>query len=149
MSFTIDSNILVYGQQPHSDRYAVARTIVDAMPGSDVILTVQALGEFLKVVRLKVPGALSLAVDEVRLWSLLFPCVHTEPADLLTAAELAERHKLQFWDSLILTVAAGAGATTLLSEDMQDGAVYNGVRVVDPFNLTNRTILDTLLTPAP
>jgi predicted nucleic acid-binding protein len=49
------------------------------------------------------------------------------------ALDLATEHQLQFWDALILNVAADAGCTLLLSEDMQDGFAWRGVTVVNPF----------------
>jgi predicted nucleic acid-binding protein len=55
-------------------------------------------------------------------------------ADTFDAAlDLATEHKLQFWDALILNVAADAGCSLLLSEDMQDGFAWRGVTVVNPF----------------
>ncbi len=147
MRFTIDSNVLVYGQQRIPFRSDVARTIVNALPGLDVIFTTQALAEFLKIVRQKNAAELPKAIEEVELWSRVFPCVATEPDDLVAAARLAERYRLQFWDSLILTVAGSVGAAFMLSEDMQDGATYGGVKVLDPFNPANRAELDALLTP--
>ena len=55
------------------------------------------------------------------------------PADLPITVDLATEHKLQFWDALILNVAADAGCSLLLSEDMQDGFAWRGVTVVNPF----------------
>lgn len=49
------------------------------------------------------------------------------------AIDLATEHKLQFWDSLIISTAASGGCSLLLSEDMQDGFAWRGVTVVNPF----------------
>lgn len=147
MRFTIDSNVLVYGQQHVPDLSDIARSILNRLPGLDVMFTTQALAEFLKIVRQKNFAELPKALEEVALWSLVFPCVATEPADLIVAARFSVRYKLQFWDSVILTVASGAGAQLMLSEDMQDGATYDGVKVINPFLTTNRATLDALLTP--
>ena len=46
---------------------------------------------------------------------------------------LKERHGIQFYDALIVASAEEAGCNTLYSEDMEDGAVYGTVRVVNPF----------------
>ncbi|HJQ16060.1 MAG TPA: hypothetical protein VJ859_03585 [Allosphingosinicella sp.] len=50
----------------------------------------------------------------------------------MSAADLAVDHKLQFWDALIVTAAADAGCTFLLSEDMQDKFIARGLTIVDP-----------------
>lgn len=43
------------------------------------------------------------------------------------------RHKLSFWDALIVQAARQSGCAQLLSEDMATGAVIAGVRIVNPF----------------
>jgi predicted nucleic acid-binding protein len=40
---------------------------------------------------------------------------------------------VSFWDALILETAIIAEATILYSEDFQDGAVFGGLRIVNPF----------------
>lgn len=43
------------------------------------------------------------------------------------------RYGISYWDSLILAAAERAGCGEVHSEDLQDGQVYNRVRVVNPF----------------
>ena len=49
------------------------------------------------------------------------------------AIDLATDHSLQIWDALIINVAAEAGCTLLLSEDIQPGFAWRGVTVANPF----------------
>ena len=56
-----------------------------------------------------------------------------EPADILEASVLEKRHRLTFWDSLIVISAARAGAGVLATEDLQHGRSLAGITVVDPF----------------
>jgi predicted nucleic acid-binding protein len=42
-------------------------------------------------------------------------------------------HALSHWDSLVVAAAARAGCACILTEDLDDGAVVDGVRVEDPF----------------
>jgi predicted nucleic acid-binding protein len=74
-----------------------------------------------------------LACDRVALWMDIYNCPATQPQDYINAASLLQSYNLQYFDALIVTVAARAGATMLLSEDMQDGLEAAGLRVVDPF----------------
>ncbi len=113
------------------------------------MLTNQANGEFLKVVKAKKPVSLADARRLVEDWLLLLPIAPTTTEHLIAASELVERHRLQFWDSVILTVCAAAEIEYLLSEAMQDGATYGNVRVLNPFNPANAEIVDYLLTPLP
>ena len=48
--------------------------------------------------------------------------------------QLAERHGLSVYDAMIVAAALLAGCKTLLSEDMQDGQVFEGrLKVRNPF----------------
>lgn len=48
---------------------------------------------------------------------------------------LEDRFSLSWWDALIVAAAQAAGARILLSEDLQTGAAYGSVEVVNPFTL--------------
>jgi predicted nucleic acid-binding protein len=52
---------------------------------------------------------------------------------ILAASELGERHKISFWDALIVEAARRSGATRLLTENLQSGRRIGGVRIENPF----------------
>jgi predicted nucleic acid-binding protein len=56
-------------------------------------------------------------------------CGGTGPAH----SALEERHTLSLWDALILEAARRAGATRLLTGDLQPGRRIGGVRIENPF----------------
>ena len=64
---------------------------------------------------------------------------------MIRGADFARRHSLQYWDSVIWQVASAAGATALISEDMQDGLVLDGMMVINPFNAANDELVSLLL----
>ena len=48
--------------------------------------------------------------------------------------DIVERHRLSFYDSLMLAAACRAGCDILLTEDMQHGlTIDRGPQVVNPF----------------
>ena len=49
------------------------------------------------------------------------------------ALDLHVLHSLLFYDVLILRAAIVSGCRQLLSEDMQHGATFGGVHIVNPF----------------
>ena len=149
MRLTADSNVLVYALEDDDPRTLIARNIMASAPTLDMILTTQVFGEFLNVIKRKHPDRVSEAVGAVASWSILYPVIATATEHLVAAAHLAERHRLQFWDSLILTVAASAEVEVMFTEDLQDGASIDGIRIVNPFAPANREIVQTLLTPPP
>ena len=135
----LDTNILVYaaGQADPRGRNEAARSLLDAIAPLPTVVPLQVLGEFLNVCRAKKIVATGARFGLVRIWLERYDCPPTRPDDLSVAAGISSRQTLQFFDALILTVARRAGATVLLSEDMQDGAEIGGVRVVDPFAAAN------------
>ncbi len=50
--------------------------------------------------------------------------------------EIESRWRLSWWDSMIVAAAQLQGCPTLLTEDLQDGAVYGSVTVRSPFTLS-------------
>lgn len=60
-------------------------------------------------------------------------------AALLTRArEIEQRWRLPWWDSLVVGAAQLQGCAVVLSDDLRDGAVYDGVTVRSPFTLDAR-----------
>lgn len=53
-------------------------------------------------------------------------------SSVLAATDLVVDHRLQFWDALIVSAAAEAGCTLLLSEDMQHGFIVRGLTILNP-----------------
>jgi len=77
------------------------------------------------------------AVEQVEDYRAVFACPATAVDDLADAAMLSDSYNLQFFDALIISVAERSGATILLSEDLQDGRQFEGLRVLNPFNPDN------------
>lgn len=48
---------------------------------------------------------------------------------------LQDRHQLSWWDALIVSAAKTASCDVLLTEDLQHGQTFDGLRVVDPFRI--------------
>ena len=67
---------------------------------------------------------------------------------VLQRAWLAEdRYQISWWDSLIVAAAQASECQILLTEDLQDGQILDGVQVIDPFALPDRSparFLETL-----
>jgi len=98
--------------------------------------SVQVLSEYyVNVTRKLSPGLTSEeAWDDVE--ALL--TWHPQPLDdvlLRRGREIQIRYQLSWWDSLVVGAAQLQGCAILLTEDLQDGAVFGGVAVRSPFTL--------------
>jgi predicted nucleic acid-binding protein len=138
-----DTNILIYAEYPYdpNGRHEIAVQLPEKLSIDQNIIPVQVLGEFLNVCRIKRIISLDLAANKVTNYAKVFDAPSTQIADLESAVELSSVYNLQYFDALIIAVASRAGATILLSEDMQDGLEIDGLRVVNPFVAGNDGVL--------
>jgi len=51
---------------------------------------------------------------------------------LLRASEIREKHKVSFWDSLIIASSIISNCKILYSEDMQSGMDIEGMKILNP-----------------
>lgn len=131
----LDTNVLLYAistsiaeaPKKHIARELLART--------DWGLSVQVLQEFyVNATRASPRPAMSHtnAVAAVREF-LRRPVVASDSALLLAGLELKAKHRLSYWDAAIVAAAHSIGASTLFSEDLNDGQRFGSVTVRNPF----------------
>ena len=134
-SIFLDTNVLVYaietaGSHPHKCAAALALARRD-----DVCLSTQVLGEFYRAVtssRRARPLTHQEAVAWVQFWKRHDVRPITVPhVDL--ALELTGRHRISYYDALILAAAHLAGCAVVCSEDLNAGQEYGTLRVENPF----------------
>jgi predicted nucleic acid-binding protein len=131
----VDTNILLYSVSiDPRDRLKqeVAETL---LRNSDLVLSVQVLQEFYaQVTRPTRSGALTHDMAVTFMAALKRSPIVDNRLDIFEAAlTIRERWKLSIWDANILAAASAFGCTEVLSEDMQQGQVIAGVKVVNPF----------------
>ncbi|NEX17782.1 MAG: PIN domain nuclease [Halochromatium sp.] len=132
----VDTNILLYAYDKEAgSRHAAAKALTKALwQQNGGILSTQVLQEFYVNVTRKIPRPLSPVVARNIIRSY---CVwHIEQAScesVLYASEIQERHRVSFWDALIIATAVQGGADILLSEDLNAGQIIEGVLIVNPF----------------
>ena len=134
MRSLLDTNLLVYADsadEPAKQRRAIEVIKLHRAAGTAVLST-QVLQEFVNVAlrKLRLPPAL---IRERMGFYSRFEMVPAT-ADLMAGAlNLFVLHSLSFYDALILQAAIVSGCQQVLSEDMQHGAAFGGVRIVNPF----------------
>ena len=53
---------------------------------------------------------------------------------VLSAMSIRQRFSISYWDAAIIQAARALGCEVVLSEDLNDGQDYAGVRVENPFS---------------
>jgi predicted nucleic acid-binding protein len=142
----LDSNILVYAElEPESARGQRAAEVITRV-ARDGVIPVQVLGEFLRVVQRRVPSALAEAMRQAALYRAVFLTPATTDGVMTAAAGLALAHRIQLWDGVVCIAAGQAGAKALFTDDLQDGRILDGIRLVNPFAPSNDAAVEALLT---
>ena len=146
MRTAIDTNILVYAEGVNGlDRRQAALNVLRRLPIAAALLPIQALGELYNVLIRKAGYATADVRARLVGWSMSYPTADTTRSALIAAADLAATHRLGIWDSIVIAVAAENGCQLLLSEDLQDGFIWSGLTVANPFAAVPHPLLTALL----
>jgi predicted nucleic acid-binding protein len=132
----IDTNILIYALDPAEPekRATSADLLRRTMANHTLVLSPQNLNECYKILTLRrrlVPS------DAVRTYlTHLMPwCI--APLDAQTTRKawaVQDEAGLAWWDALLVAAALMAGCKLFISEDMRDGQLISGMRIVNPFS---------------
>lgn len=141
--FTLDTNILVYAVDSAAGaKRAVARRLVEAATGRDCRLTLQAVSEFYAAATRKGMMPRGEAAAQASDWLDLFPSLAASPGAVRTALAAAVAGRAAYWDASLRATAAEERCAAVLTEDMADGAILEGVRVVNPFGVDGQLTRD-------
>lgn len=135
--FFLDTNIFVYSfdtKAPAKAKRAV-QLIRRAVDSGEGITSYQAVQEFFNVALRRFSPAMTAAEAEQYLITVLRPLlvVNSSPALYFSAFRINEKHRLSWYDSLIVAAAMEGGCDRLLTEDLQDGQKIEGMRIENPF----------------
>lgn len=130
----LDTNILVYAVDngAKDKRRRAGELVEEHLVNGDGFISVQVLREFYSACRrIEEPLSDEDAAKMVR----EFTRFRVLPEDTWMVVLATERVKdgFSFWDALIVEAALRGGADRLLSEDMQNGRVVEGMRITNPF----------------
>ena len=130
----LDTNILVYtvdkkdlGKHEES-RSLVRRISSDHLP----VISTQVLQEFYNAITSK------MKIDKIVAKNVLHSYRNMEiiSADLSLieqAVDISILFQLSFWDSLILAAAEQSNCSLVVTEDLNDGQMIRGMKIVNPF----------------
>ncbi|MCL4177430.1 MAG: PIN domain-containing protein [Verrucomicrobia bacterium] len=131
----LDTNILLYAYDLDAPaKRAVALRLVEqgwTAPG-DTAISVQVLQEM--HVNLGKRGVSQAEATRIVRDLTSWPVVDNSLALLQAGLDEQSRWGISLWDALILAAARASGASELITEDLNHGQDYGGVRVLNPFN---------------
>jgi predicted nucleic acid-binding protein len=132
----LDTNIIVYAHDFSSGgKHAVAKEIMDYLWESRKgVTSVQVLQEFFVCVTKKIVKPIliknaRMVLEYLSNWEVIV----NDKYITLKAIDLQERYRFSFWDSLVIQAAIQSQARLLFSEDLPDGQVIMGLKILNPF----------------
>ena len=129
----LDTNILIYaatGREDAPDKFEISRGLLTSKFG----VSAQILAEFYHNATRK--GAVPLSGESAAEWVNTLSQKPSVPVDnnlVKQGIALSKKFQTSYWDGAILAAALELGATTLYTEDLNHGQVYETVRVINPF----------------
>jgi len=133
----VDTNILIYAHDGSAgEKHQRAEKLIQQLWNSECgCLSMQIFQEFYVTIttKIKQPFSSDRAYEIISLlsnWKIHSP----EPKDILSAIQIHQRYNISFWDAMIVNSATKLGCAVLWSEDLNDGQLYEGIKVVNPFS---------------
>jgi len=143
MRVALDTNILAYAEGVgDAHRCAGAIRLIERLPAEMILIPAQALGELFRVLTGKAKRKEGLARDAIMSWADSFEIADSSWSAFQSAMDLAVDHGLSIWDALIMAVSAEARCRLLLTEDLQDGFIWRGLTVLNPFAEQSHPLLE-------
>ena len=132
----VDTNILVYALAADDPvRAPVAQDLLRRLMSHRALHTsTQVLQELYVTLTRKVRQPLSADqalryLERIAAW----PVMVLDYEAIRSAVGLSSRHRLSFWDALIVIAASLSGAKRLYTEDLHAGQILLDVEIVNPF----------------
>jgi predicted nucleic acid-binding protein len=133
--YFVDTNILMYAHDTAAGlKHERAKALVeDLWRQRSGVVSTQVLQELCVNLRRKAGRPVDLkTAREIIADYLAWDVVTNTGESILGALELEERHRISFWDALVIHAAQASRAEVVYSEDLSDGQIYGAVRVVNP-----------------
>lgn len=130
-----DANIFFYAvDQRDAEKHRRCVDILNAAADAGLgCAALQALGEFCYAVARKGMLTRREAAAAAKDWASVFEPIAASERAFDAALHWWSEERLSWWDALLVATAAQAGVTALISEDLHDGAIYDGVEIINPF----------------
>ena len=135
--FFLDTNIFVYSFDRSSAAKSrrAAQLIRQAVTTRKGIVSYQVVQEFFNLALRKFEQPMTVAEAEQYLSTVFRPllAVQSSPALISEALRLTTKHRLSWYDALIVAAASEGGCGILYSEDLQHGQRIGELRIENPF----------------
>ena len=130
----LDTNILVYALQsdnPRKQEIALA-IIKDGYEHGNAVISTQVLSELCNIMYRKLNRTREQIENSLSFFKDLC-ALDVGFVDVQTAVFLKDKYQIQYYDAQHLAAAHRLNCQDFYSEDLSDGQVYEGIKVINPF----------------
>jgi predicted nucleic acid-binding protein len=135
--FFLDTNIFAYTFDAKASAKAkkAAQLVRQAADTGQGIVSYQVVQEFFNVALRRFAEPMNVAEAEQYLITVFWPllAIHSSPALYVEALRITGKHRIRWYDSLIVAAALEGQCETLYTEDLQHGWKIEGLRIENPF----------------
>ncbi len=134
--FFLDTNLFVYSLDGGSNKARrCTNLILEAIVTGNGAVSYQVVQEFFNVAFRRFTPAMTLEEAEQYFATTFRPLlsIHSSPALFAEALHIRHKHRLSWYDCLIVAAAMQGNCAILYTEDLQHGQKFDNLRVVNPF----------------
>jgi len=131
-----DSNIICYAfdTKDKEKKEKAKELLKNWMSSGKLVISTQVLQEvFVVLTRKTKPPLKPEKTKEILEVFLPFEIVQITPELIFKAIDILIKHRISFWDALIISAAVKAKCKVVFTEDLNDGQIIEGVTIINPF----------------
>lgn len=130
----VDTNVLTYLFDPSEPRKQELAEQRLRRETREIFVSTQVLQElYASLTKGRHPLTTSEVAECAVREASRYSVIQIDMALVFSGIEASRRHRISFWDALIIRAAAQADCGVVLSEDLNAGQVFDGVLVENPF----------------
>ncbi|MDR2258928.1 MAG: PIN domain-containing protein [Treponema sp.] len=131
----IDTNIFVYMLDKHDkNKQKTARKTVKNIVENDMaVISTQVLQEFYNICTIKLHFIPIRVKGYVHNYNENLEVVQNSSEIIERGIDISIISQISFWDALIIAAAEYSKCSEILTEDLSDGQIINGIRIRNPF----------------
>ncbi len=137
--YFIDTNIVIYANDARDlEKQKIALdTIAKYMRLETGVISTQVLQEYAQVALNKLHQRSDIILRQLVLLEGL-EIIPQSPSLIRRSVEIRELYRISFWDACIISAAEHAKCDVILSEDLNSGQLYSGIRMENPFTCVKK-----------
>lgn len=131
----LDTNLFVYSMDKYNpEKMVKSRSILKkTIKEYNAAISTQVMQEFY------VTATKKLQSDPITVKNILrqienFEIINTSPELIYEAIDCSILNQISFWDALIIAAAESAKCEEIWTEDLNEGQIIRGVKIVNPFS---------------